>query len=71
LKGSVEAFDLAVLPGAVRPDALVGGSELGDDVADSVGLGVAPVVVGHHAFDLVAEFGKEFSGAFDEAAQES
>src|SRR5699024_12226168 len=51
LQGAVEAFDLAVLPGAVRPDELVLGAQFLHDVAYVVGMAVGEVVVGHHSLD--------------------
>src|SRR3954447_12153858 len=48
---AVEAFDLAVLPGAVRLDELLPGVEGGDDLAQGVLVG--PGVVGHHPLDAV------------------
>ena len=48
LQGPVEAFDLAVLPGAVRPDREVTGPDLGESVSERSAVRVGPVVVGHH-----------------------
>ena len=52
LQGAVEAFDLAVLPGAVRFDELVPSPEGGYSRGEVVGAAVAEVVVGQDAFDV-------------------
>ena len=49
-RGWVEAFDFAVLPGAVRLDELLGGVQGGDGVANVV-LAVGLRVIGDHPFD--------------------
>src|SRR5262249_58031335 len=52
LQGSVEPFDFAVLPGAVRPDEHMG-DRMGLEQRRKVeAAGVAPVVVGHHGADV-------------------
>jgi len=67
LKGSVESFDLAVLPGAVGFDENVFRSQACDDRSDSVAVFVAPMVVGHDLFDLFdAVFSEEDCCALQE-----
>ena len=48
LQCPVESFHFAVLPGAVRPDRDVTGTDRLDDVGECCAVGVGPVVVGHH-----------------------
>lgn len=63
LEGPVEALYLAVLPGAVRPDGEVLGSESANDLANGSAFRVAPVVVGHDRLDAgYALFGEGLSG---------
>lgn len=60
--GSVRSFDFAVLPGAVRSDGDVVGSEGGEGGGEGATLGVAPVAVGHEGFDPVDAVWREERG---------
>jgi hypothetical protein len=53
VEGSVEAFHLAVLPGAVGSDGDVLGIEPDEGFGEGSAFGVAPVVVGHDGLDPV------------------
>src|SRR3954469_11309830 len=63
-QGAVEAFDLAVLPGAVRLDELLPGAQCGDDLAQRPPVG--PGVVGHHPLDPGNAVGGEVGRAAGE-----
>lgn len=56
---SVEAFDLAVLPWAVRADELVRDLPLREEFAKSSATPVAPSIVGHLPFDRDAVASEE------------
>ena len=68
LQGPVEAFHFAVLPGTVRFDRDVFGSELFEHVPEVVAAGVAPVVVGHHFFDPIDAVYREVASGSEEKA---
>ena len=68
LEGPVEALYLAVLPGAVGPDRHMAGTEIGQDGGNGVAVGVGPVIVGHHRFDVFdPDRGEERSGSGEES----
>ena len=67
-QGAVEAFDLAVLPGAVRPDEDLPDAGRGAELAQR--LAVGPGVVGHQPFDPGDAVGGEVvDRAVEERAQ--
>jgi hypothetical protein len=67
-QGAVESFDLAVLPGAVRLDELVRGTQGRHRSFDVGALSVAEVVVGDDPFDTGnAVAGEVFGGSQDES----
>ena len=66
LQGAVEAFDFAVLPGAVRSDELVLRSDGSDELGESGGVLVAPVVVGRYPFDRDSVVGVEVDRMLEE-----
>lgn len=64
---AVEAFDLAVLPGTVRADREVAGSDIGERVLEVAREDVVLRVVADDLFDPDAVTGEELSGPSDEA----
>ena len=62
MQGSVESLDLPVLPWTVRLDRLVCRFESFQRVSDRVGLGVAPMIVGHDPFDVADAVSREELG---------
>jgi hypothetical protein len=66
LEGPVEAFDFAVLPGAVRSDEFVFDVVSGEQGGEGVGAGVAPVIVGHDRGDGDAVEREAVEGAGEE-----
>jgi hypothetical protein len=70
LQCSVEPFDLAVLPWAVRLDEHVLRGELGQGSGEVVAAGVVPGVVGHHRLDVIdAELGEVDDRSLEEASR--
>jgi len=70
LKGPVEAFNFAVLPGAVGPDRDVISTNGVEGIDEGVTFCVGPVVVGHHLANLGDTNGlEELGGSYQESCR--